>query len=165
MYVYDLNQKEIKRTERIENVFFPGEWYSEVEEFEVYYEPILTDPTGFTMQSKMMTMGLFLGEKEYYVDSETGLMQSKKASYSVPESTWPITSKVPLTLEALVEEEMVEFPPGSVFYYDRTDGVSYVDMYSESGIRYRIEIDTTGEQTLVNGLSVEECFDGVTKIW
>ena len=92
-------------------------------------------------------------------------MKSKKASYSVPESTWPITSKVPLTLEALVEEEMVEFPPGSVFYYDRTDGVSYVDVYSESGIRYRIEIDTTGEQTLINGLSVEECFDGVTKIW
>ena len=165
MYVYDLNQKEIKRTERIENVFFPGDWYSGVEEFEVYYEPVLTDPTGFTMQSKMWTMGLFLGEKDYYVNPETGLIQSKKVSYSIPESTWPITSKVPLILESLVEEEMVEFPPGSIFYYDRTDGVSYVDVYSESRVKYRIEIDTTGEYTLVNGMCVEECFDGVTKIW
>jgi hypothetical protein len=165
MYVYDLNQKEMKRVERIENVFFPGNWYSGVEEFEVYYEPVFTDPTNVTMHSRLWTMGLFLGEKDYFVDPETGELRGREASYTIPEYTWPITSKVPLTLEALVEEEMVEFPPGSVFYYDRTDGVSYVDMYSESGIRYRIEIDTTGEQTLVNGLSVEECFDGVTKIW
>ena len=64
-----------------------------------------------------------------------------------------------------IEGDVWEAIPGNVFYYDRTDGVSYVDVYSESGIRYRIEIDTTGEQTLINGLSVEECFDGVTKIW
>ncbi len=166
MYIYDLNQGEVKRCDHEENVFFPGDWYSEVEEgYEVYYDPVFTDPTDFMMQSKMWTLGLFLGEMDYYVDPETGKMQGKKASYSIPESTWPITSKVPLVLESLAENDMIECPAGSVFYYQRTDDVSYVDVRSEYGTEYRIEIDTTGDNTKVNGMDVEECFDGVAKIW
>ncbi|MBR6615973.1 MAG: DUF3298 domain-containing protein, partial [Lachnospiraceae bacterium] len=166
IYIYDLNQNEVKCHDLKENVFFPGDWYSGVEEdYEVYYDPVFTDPTNFTMQSKMWTLGLFLGEMDYYVDSETGKMQGKKASYTIPESTWPITSKVPLELESLIDGETVEFPAGSVFHYKRTDGITYVDVCSEDGIEYRIQIDTTGEDTTVNGMSVEACFDGVTKIW
>lgn len=166
MYMYDLNQNEVKRLNVNENVFFPGDWYSGVEkDYEVYYDPVFTDPTNFTMQSKMWTLGLFLGEKEYHVDPETGMMQGKKTSYSIPEYTWPITSKVPLELEALAAGETVDFPAGSIFHYKRTDDVSYVDVYSEDGDEYRIKIDTTGDDTTVNGMSVEECFDGVTKIW
>lgn len=166
MYIYDLNQAEVKRQNLEENVFFPGDWYAGVEEdYEVYYDPVFTDPTDFTMQSRMWIMGLFLGEKDYYVNPNTGSMESRKASYSIPKSTWPITSKVPLVLESLVEKEMVEFPAGSLFYYNRTDGVSYVDVRSELGVDYRIQIDTSGDFTTVNGMSVEDCFDGVTKIW
>jgi len=166
MYMYDLNQNEVKRLNVNENVFFPGDWYSGVEEdYEVYYDPVFTDPTNFTMQSKMWTLGLFLGEKEYHVDPETGVMQGKKTSYSIPEYTWPITSKVPLEMEALAAGETVDFPAGSIFHYKRTDDVSYVDVYSEDGDEYRIKIDMTGDDTTVNGMSVEECFDGVTKTW
>ena len=60
---------------------------------------------------------------------------------------------------------MVEFPAGSVFRYSRTDNRTYVDVYSESDIAYRIEIDTTSDDTKVYGMFADECFDGVTKIW
>ena len=64
-----------------------------------------------------------------------------------------------------MDGETVDFPAGSIFHYKRTDDVSYVDVYSEDGDEYRIKIDTTGDDTTVNGMSVEESFDGVTKIW
>lgn len=165
MYVYDLNQDEVKRCDLEENVFFQGAWYSGVEEFEVYYEPVFTDPTNFTMHSKMWTMGLFLGEKEYYVDPFTGEMQAKKRSYSIPEDTWPIISKVSMEMESLADGETVEVPAGSTFYYKRTDGDSYVDVCSDEDMEYRIRVDNSGEYTTVNGMSVEECFDGVSSIW
>lgn len=165
MYVYDLNQKEIKRIERIENVFFPGDWYSGVEEFEVYYEPVFTDPANVTMHSRLWTMGLFLGEKDYFVDPETGEMRGKKASYTIPEYTWPITTKVSLEAEELAEGSKTELPAGEVFYYKRTDGTSYVDICSEYGTEYRITVDHSGDYPTINGLSVEECFEGITTIW
>ena len=99
------------------------------------------------------------------MDPETGVMQGKKTSYSIPEYTWPITSKVPLALESLADGETVDFPAGSIFYYKRTDGITYVDVCSEGDTEYRIQVDTTGSYTTVDGMSVEECFDGVTKIW
>ena len=92
-------------------------------------------------------------------------MQSKKNSYTIPDYTWPTTSKVPLELEGLADGETVEFPAGSIFFYKRTDGTSYVDVCSDGGMEYRIEIDTTNDYTRINGMSVEECFDGVTNIW
>lgn len=165
IYIYDLNQNSVQRCALEENVFFQGDWFTDVEEFEVYYEPVLTDPTAFTMHSKMSAMGLFLGEKVYSVDPNSGVMQSEKNSYTIPDYTWPITSKVPLELEYLADGEIVEFPAGSIFFYKRTDGSSYVDVLSDGGTEYRIEVDTTSDYTRINGMSVEECFDGVTNIW
>lgn len=47
IYAYDLNGEEITACEPVHQVTLEGEWYSDVETEDVYFETVLTDPSDF----------------------------------------------------------------------------------------------------------------------
>ena len=52
-------------------------------------------------------------------------------------------------------------PAVTEFYALRTDGETYMDFSMTDGSECRIEIDTSDYPNRINGISEEECFEGI----
>jgi hypothetical protein len=52
-------------------------------------------------------------------------------------------------------------PKGTIYYMYRSDGETYVDCKTEDGTYVRIVVDHSDYPYLVNGINLEDAFDGI----
>ncbi len=128
---------------------------------EFFYLDFFTNPDCFKMSCRMDVLGTHFGVMTAKI-GEDGLPFYLEDDFKLSDNS--ITSKVELEVQAIdadgkVTGEIV-CPAGTVFVFDRTDGVTYVDMKLADGSRCRITVSGEGAQT-VNGMSVFDCFDGL----
>ena len=72
-----------------------------------------------------------------------------------------LTTLIPLEAIALPDEIHETIPAGTNLYFLRTDCLSYVDMQAEDGQEWRSYLDTSQWPITVNGISIDQCFDGI----
>ena len=84
--------------------------------------------------------------------------------YDLP-TDFNITSKVGLELDEVDEDGNVigktNVPSGTVYYMYRSDGESYVDCKTKDGKYVRIVLDNSDWPIKINGIELEEAFDGI----
>ena len=132
----------------------------------VYERYPLIDPSKFALGTRMQLMSTYSGRRFYEV-GEDGLPAPLSDYYEI-DADITLTSLVPLTAETVdlkTEEatgEEKEIPAGTKLNFWRTNGTDLVDMRTddmEVGEAFRFKVETGDGQT-VNGIKLEEAFDG-----
>ena len=149
------------------SAFYPayldGEYNMEQSHYERY--PMI-DPSKFALGTRMQLMSTYSGRRFYEV-GEDG-MPAPLSDYYEIDADITLTSLVPLTAETVdlkTEEatgEEKEIPAGTKLNFWRTNGTDLVDMRTddmEVGEAFRFKVETGDGQT-VNGIKLEEAFDG-----
>lgn len=121
---------------------------------------LFTDPSDFTLYAHMELLGTMWGVCTYQVDPSSGLAVEKSPYFDVINDN-TLTTLIPLEAIALPDEIHETIPAGTNLYFLRTDCLSYVDMQAEDGQEWRIYLDTSQWPITVNGISIDQCFDGI----
>lgn len=127
--------------------------------------PLLTRPQQLVLGTKIELLGTLTGVRDYSIGS-AGMPETKDELYRVYADT-TLTAKTafatagidPVTGRGL--NSAVKVVPGTRMFYHRSDGAGFVDMMSEDGQCCRMYVSGKGQNQTVNGMSVEQCFDGV----
>ncbi|MBQ0001616.1 MAG: hypothetical protein KBT01_08830 [Clostridiales bacterium] len=134
-------------------------------EFEEYVtRDIITEVNYMHLESRSNICGTLGATRTYYPD-ENGVPVSAESLYHLLPAS-------PYTLLKDLEAEMIDAQSyeslgtmnlyaGAVLYPYSTDMESFMDFYMEDGTVCRISIDISGWPQLVNGMNVEEVFDGI----
>ena len=77
-----------------------------------------------------------------------------------------VTAKRPVPVRMVSADGSVaakteEMPAWTVFYFQRTDDQTFVEMELEDGRSCRIDVDKSGRAQTVNGIDIYECFEGI----
>lgn len=125
---------------------------------------IPTDPRHFTLDSRMNVLSTSAGSRIYHVGAD-GMPEAETEYYDL-HGYVTLTSKRSLTVSVVdrsgnLTEESADVPAGSTFSLLRTDGSSYVDTKLSDGRECRLNVDASSWPQTVNGISLEDCFDGV----
>ena len=132
----------------------------------VYERYPMIDPSKFALGTRMQLMSTYSGRRFYEV-GEDG-MPAPLSDYYEIDADITLTSLVPLTAETVdlkTEEatgEEKEIPAGTKLNFWRTNGTDLVDMRTddmEVGEAFRFKVET-GDGQAVNGIKLEEAFDG-----
>ncbi|MGI5976338.1 MAG: RsiV family protein [Candidatus Limivicinus sp.] len=128
-------------------------------------KPVLTDPTEFRMGTRTELLGTMTGIKSYHTGN-SGLPESDEEFYALDSDT-VLTSKrsfITATLDPRTgggSGSTANIPAGTKFYFWRSDGRSFVDMYTDAGVYCRLYVSGKGEGQQVNGMPAMESFDGI----
>ena len=160
VFVYDLSGAYPKCVGEFFGVGFVGQWWEDYELGATWFDQVFNDPSGFELGTHMDMLGTMTGTKIYRTDPETGLPFTEMQAYTLPEDR-ELVSLIDLELQILPELETQTIPAGTKFYFLRTDGETYVDMYLEDGRECRVEVEHRDWQHYVNGIDEYECFDGI----
>ena len=121
---------------------------------------LFTDPSDFTLYAHMELLGTMWGVCKYQIEPSSGLAVEKSPYFDVINDN-TLTTLIPLEAIALPDEIHETIPAGTNLYFLRTDCLSYVDMQAEDGQEWRIYLDTSQWPITVNGISIDQCFDGI----
>ena len=143
--------------------YVDGEYSLEQSSFQRY--PMI-DPSKFELGTRMHLMSTYSGHRAYKV-GEDG-MPAPLTDYYEIDADITLTSLVPVkaevvdlsTGEATGEEK--EIPVGTKLNFWRTNGIDTVDLRTEDmeiGEAFRFKVETGDGQT-VNGIKLNEAFDG-----
>lgn len=127
--------------------------------------PLLTRPQNLILGTKIELLGTLTGVKDYSIGS-AGMPETKDEYYRVYADT-SLTAKTafatagidPVTGRGL--NSAVKIAAGTRMFYHRSDGAGFVDMMSEDGQCCRVYVSGRGQAQTVNGMPVEQCFEGV----
>lgn len=127
--------------------------------------PLLTSPQRLILGTKIELLGTLTGVKDYSIGS-AGMPETGDEQYRVYADT-TLTAKTdfatagvdPATGRGL--NSAVKIAAGTRMFYHRSDGAGYVDMMSEDGQCCRMYVSGKGRSQTVNGMPVEQCFDGL----
>lgn len=164
LYIYELTKDGIKFQGSLENVRMPGvvlEQWDAYNQTQAYMEQILTNPSEFTMISRMYLMGFMDGTKTYSADSEDGIPKSSADYYELPEDFAVLTSKRALEVEILPEKKIETVKEDTEFVYLRTDNKTYIDFRMDDGRECRVHFEEDSWGKTINGNLPEECFEGI----
>ena len=126
----------------------------------------LIDPSKFALGTRMQLMSTYSGRRFYKV-GEDGMPAPLTDLYEI-DADITLTTLVPVKAEVvdiLTEEptgEEKEIPVGTKLNFWRTNGTDIVDMRTddmEVGEAFRFKVETGDGQT-VNGIKLQEAFDG-----
>ena len=126
----------------------------------------LIDPSKFALGTRMQLMSTYSGRRFYKV-GEDGMPAPQSDLYEI-DADITLTSLVPVKAEVvdlLTEEptgEEKEIPAGTKLHFWRTNGIDTVDLRTddmEAGEAFRFKVETGDGQT-VNGIKLDEAFDG-----
>lgn len=132
-------------------------------------EHLVDDPEDFVLYSHLDTLGTYLGFRHYRV-GDNGMPEAMEQVYTIVNydrgwGEYAITSKteIPVRMHGDRGENGTEemLPAGTRFYLRRTDTESFVEMELEDGRRCDILIEKDGYFSRINGISEEECFEGL----
>lgn len=130
---------------------------------------LVADPEDFVLYTHMEALGTYIGLRHYRV-GENGMPEVIDGVYTIINydrgwGEYAITSKVELPVQMHggdgTEKTQEMVPPGTVFYLRRTDGETFVEMELEDKRRCDILIEKDGYFSRVNGMSEDDCFDGL----
>ena len=126
----------------------------------------LIDPSKFALGTRMQLMSTYSGRRFYKV-GEDGMPAPLTDLYEI-DADITLTTLVPVKAEVvdlLTEEptgEEKEIPVGTKLNFWRTNGTDTVDFRTddmETGEAFRVKVETGDGQT-VNGVKLDEAFDG-----
>ena len=167
LYIYELTENGIKLQGTLENVRMPGivldQWDS-YHQTQMYMEQILTDPSEFTMTSRMHLMGFMDGMKIYHADPKDGMPKADADYYILPEDCAVLTLKKDLEVEILSENETEMIKEGTEFTYLRTDNETYMDFRMDDGRECRVYFEEKDWDKTIKGFLPEECFEGIPNV-
>ena len=160
IFVYDLSGKTPRPVGGFYGVGFAGQWWEDYELGETWFNQVFNDPSGFELDTHLDMLGTMTGKKLYHTDPETGLPATEMQAYNLPEDR-ELVSLIDLEVQILPDLKTQTIPAGTKFYFLRTDGKTYVDMYLDDGRECRVEVEHRDWQRYVNGIDEYECFDGI----
>ena len=132
----------------------------------VYERYPMIDPSKFALGTRMQLMSTYSGRRFYEAGADG--MPAPLSDYYEIDADITLTTLVPLKAEVVdlqTEEptgEEKEIPAGTKLNFWRTNGTDLVDMRTddmEVGEAFRFKVETGDGQT-VNGIKLEEAFDG-----
>lgn len=127
---------------------------------------ILTNPESFVMGTLCTLLCPQVGIKTYCTGVDG--MPVSLDSYFLLSSSQILTSKNELATVSVNSDtgsggqSAVKIPAKTQFYFWRTDGSSFTDMKTGSGICCRLFITTKNKTQYVNGINAKELFDGIS---
>lgn len=132
---------------------------------------LVFNPEGFKVVSYMETLGTYSGYRLCHIGND-GLPEPDSLFYTVIQyeyegQTGPrVTAKQPVPVRMVsadgsVAAETEEMPAGTVFYFQRTDDQTFMEMKLEDGRSCRIDVNKSGRSQTVHGIDIYECFDGI----
>ena len=161
LWVYDLSGEGIRLVTSLPGEGFAGYWEAE-EALSMLLYPVLNDPTGFELATRVDMLGTISGRRGYSMDPETGAPVPKEGYYTLDgENRPPLVTKITVKAKSLPWKRDIEIPAGTQLWFLRTDQESYVDMRMADGTQCRIYVTRQNWQCYVNDLPETECFDGI----
>ena len=149
------------------SAFYPayvdGEYNMEQSHYERY--PLI-DPSKFALGTRMQLMSTYSGRRFYEAGADG--MPAPLSDYYEIDADITLTSLVPVKAEVVDLQtgeptgEEKEIPVGTKLNFWRTNGTDIVDMRTddmEVGEAFRFKVETGDGQT-VNGIKLQEAFDG-----
>jgi hypothetical protein len=127
----------------------------------------LIDPSKFALGTRMQLMSTYSGRRFYKV-GEDGMPAPLTDLYEI-DADITLTTLVPVKAEVvdvLTEEptgEEKEIPVGTKLNFWRTNGTDTVDFRTddmETGEAFRVKVETGDDGQTVNGIKLQEAFDG-----
>ncbi len=127
----------------------------------------LIDPSKFALGTRMQLMSTYSGRR-FYKAGEDGMPAPLTDLYEI-DADITLTTLVPVKAEVvnlLTEEptgEEKEIPVGTKLNFWRTNGTDTVDFRTddmETGEAFRIKVETGDDGQTVNGIKLQEAFDG-----
>lgn len=127
----------------------------------------LIDPSKFALGTRMQLMSTYSGRRFYKV-GEDGMPAPLTDLYEI-DADITLTTLVPVKAEVvdvLTEEptgEEKEIPVGTKLNFWRTNGTGTVDFRTddmETGEAFRVKVETGDDGQTVNGIKLQEAFDG-----
>lgn len=145
-------------------VYVDGEYSLEQSVNERY--PLI-DPSKFALGTRMQLMSTYSGRR-FYKAGEDGMPAPLTDLYEI-DADITLTTLVPVKAEVvdLSKEEATgeekEIPAGTKLNFWRTNGTDTVDFRTddmETGEAFRIKVETGDDGQTVNGIKLQEAFDG-----
>lgn len=127
--------------------------------------PLLTKPEQLILGTKVELLGTLTGVKDYSIGS-AGMPETADEYYRVYADT-TLTAKGDFATAAIDPvtgrglNTAVKIAAGTRMYYYHSDGAGYVDLMSEDGQCCRMYVSGRGQAQTVNGMPVDQCFDGL----
>ena len=127
----------------------------------------MIDPSKFALGTRMQLMSTYSGRRFYKV-GEDGMPAPLTDLYEI-DADITLTTLVPVKAEVvdLSKEEATgeekEIPVGTKLNFWRTNGTDTVDFRTddmESGEAFRVKVETGDDGQTVNGIKLQEAFDG-----
>ena len=127
----------------------------------------LIDPSKFALGTRMQLMSTYSGRR-FYKAGEDGMPAPLTDLYEI-DADITLTTLVPVKAEVmdLSKEEATgeekEIPAGTKLNFWRTNGTDTVDFRTddmETGEAFRIKVETGDDGQTVNGIKLQEAFDG-----
>ena len=125
---------------------------------------LLTDPGYFMMGTRIQYLGTLTGLKVYSIGTD-GMPVSSDSYYQLYGAD-PLTLKTQLvtaTIDAAGSGTFAAetFPAGTRLSFWRGDGSGSMDMYTDDGVYCRLYVSGKPGSQKVNGVPVENVFDGI----
>lgn len=125
---------------------------------------VLTDPGSFMMGTRLQYLGTLTGLKVYYTGTD-GLPASRDSYYQLYGGN-TLTLKRELATATIDGQgsgtfAAQTFPIGTRFDFWRADGSGAVDVYADDGSFCRLYVSGKPGAQNVNGMPVDDVFDGV----
>lgn len=127
-----------------------------------YVEEVFNNPAEIRLSSRIDVFGTMRGTRSYSFDAKTGTLIPQTDIYTLNESMAPLISKIPLEVTMVGDNTKGTVPAGTEFTFLRSDGDTYAEFRLPDGRECRVTRDN-GETWpyTVNGVTEEECFDGL----
>ncbi|MBR6402182.1 MAG: DUF3298 domain-containing protein [Eubacterium sp.] len=126
----------------------------------------ISDPDRFYIGTKVQALSEYIGIRVAKVGDDGIPVPKDELYYKIDTfDNKKLTSKVPLELDKVDREENIlgkeTIPEGTKFTIYRTDNESFVDIRAEKGDFYRVYFDVNTNLQKINGMDIEEVFDGI----
>ncbi len=130
-----------------------------------YMKVLPTGSKAFALVSRIWLLGTVSGEKSYTID-EDGRLDTADSQFTITPALElmlkrPLEGRVvnPQTMET--GDAIVSVPAGQKLYWIRTNGASTADLLLGDGSSMRVEVNRQEWPYTINGVDVEEIFDGM----
>ncbi len=136
------------------------------EDFSGGWRAVLTDTSHFRMGIRYDLLSTIGAERWYGIGADV-VFVPETSYFEMNNDSFALTTKTELHLDQVDEERDevfgagVDVPAGTKLYFFRTDNESYTDMKDEEGNVYRVTLDSVEWPRTINGIELEECFDGM----
>jgi len=160
LMVYDISYGYPSWSMTLEGTGFDSMYY---EEDEYFAEEVLTDPSKFTLTTRVEVLGTHSGRKTYHANAYFGDPETIDNAYdmSLYGDFITVTSSRPLEVVMISTGEKETIPAGTKFEYLRTDNESFAELRLEDGRVCRVSVDVTEYPALINGISEDDCFSDI----